>query len=78
MKFINVISNLGEWYESISGGFEKGALLKIVTSNLLVGREKIEPVYRKPFDKIAKRKTGSFWRPHGDLNPGYRRERPAS
>lgn len=52
MRFMEAVSNLHQWYLDAER-FERAILLKAVTSNLIVGREKIVPVYRKGFQVIA-------------------------
>jgi site-specific DNA recombinase len=57
---------------------EKAKLLRIVVSNCRVDAVSLYPVYKKPFDLIARRAKTEEWRPQGDSNPRYRRERAMS
>src|SRR4030042_1820766 len=47
---------------------EKAKLLKMVASNFLLHGEKLEPVYRKPFDLLAKEEGCPKWLPDLDSN----------
>ena len=73
--------------------YEKRKLLDFVLSNCLVRGNEFAPVYRQPFDLLAdykardvkkirrsdeKSPSYQLWRPQGDSNPCYRRERAVS
>ena len=57
---------------------ERAKLLRMVVSNCRVDAVSLYPVYKKPFDMIARRAKTEEWRPQGDSNPRYRRERAMS
>ncbi len=57
---------------------DQGKLLAMVLSNCATDGVSLYPAYRKPFDLIFKRTKTEEWRPRGDSNPRYRRERAMS
>ena len=57
---------------------ERAKLLRVVLSNCSLDAANIYPTYRKPFDLIFRRSKTEEWRPQGDSNPRYRRERAMS
>ncbi len=65
---LELISDLGSTYAGLNR-LEKGRLLKIVCSNLLVGDGKLEPIYAEPFDAVANRGRSQNWCARKDSNP---------
>ncbi len=57
---------------------ERAKLLRTVLSNCSLKDGNLYPVYKKPFDMIAKGIDFENWRPQRDLNPCYRLERAMS
>jgi hypothetical protein len=57
---------------------QKRQLIKLVLSNLQIDGEKIAYDAHKPFDLILFNSDSQVWRPQGDSNPCYRRERAVS
>ncbi len=57
---------------------EKRQLIKLVLSNLQVDDGKIVYDVQKPFNLIVNCSDDQVWRPQGDLNPCFRRERAMS
>ena len=57
---------------------EKHALIKLTVSNLVVEDRKARYSLASPFDLLADLSEKQIWRPYGDSNPGYRRERAMS
>jgi site-specific DNA recombinase len=72
---IEKAATLYDVYLSLSDGFERDALVRKVVSNLKLTREKLDPVYRKPYSYIANFKPKEDWRPQGDSNPRFGLER---
>ena len=57
---------------------ERMEYLKNVCSDPVLDGVTVRYEMKKPFQTIARMKGFSNWRPHGDSNPGYRRERAMS
>ena len=57
---------------------EKARLLRTLLLNCKIVGEKLDPVYKKPFDLVAIGVETGNWRPQGDLNPCRRDESPVS
>ena len=54
---------------------EQRKLLNFLLSNCILDGVNLYPTYKKSFDLLAKYSQNENWRPHGDSNPGCRRER---
>lgn len=57
---------------------ERRQLIKLVLSNLRIEGENLLYELNKPFDVVLNHAKSLFWRPQGDLNPCFRRERATS
>lgn len=57
---------------------EKRQLIKLVLSNLRIDGENVVYDVQKPFNLIVNCSDDQVWRPQGDLNPCFRRERAMS
>lgn len=57
---------------------ERRQLIKLVLSNLRIEGDMILYELHKPFDILVKNANSLFWRPQGDSNPCFRRERAMS
>ncbi len=56
----------------------KVKFIKMLCSNFCVEGLSVRYEIKKPFCVLAKMASNYNWRPHGDSNPGYRREKAMS
>ena len=74
---ISLASKAPDLFER-SNNAEKRLLIGFVFSNLTLEGVSLRYSLRKPFDLFVDLARSQEWRPLGDSNPCYRRERPAS
>ena len=74
---LDLVSRAYELFES-SEVEEKRQLLKLLLSNFWIEGEKVLYELHKPFDELKKNAGNLFWRPQGDSNPRFCRERATS
>lgn len=74
---LDLVSRAYELFES-SEVEEKRQLLKLVLSNFWIEGENVLYELHKPFDELKKKGSHLLWRPQGDSNPRFCRERATS
>ena len=69
VKVLKAISNVRKLYDSFPDGLTKVRVIKLVASNLLLSREKIEPVYNNAFKMFVNRGDVGKWYHRRESNP---------
>ena len=72
-QFTEHITDLKPYYHNLQNGLTKTQLIKMVVSNLEVGHGKLEPIYKYPFNLIAKRTDLHGWYLGRESNPHARK-----